>query len=191
MRFWNAATGRPPRNARWTRGFQGKAGLRSNLVGFDPEGATFVSAQGDGDWKIRLWKLSTGKVLRDFELARCAEDCTVRGIRFYDGLIVASVSTDDIFVLDPATGKTVSHFNGRLVLLAQNGQNPAALIASGNTIRIYDMLTSALVQEVESPELASARLDDDLKLGARRSPDDGSWLVFPAQTPTRRRPDSA
>ncbi len=68
----------------------------------------------------------------------------MRGIRFYDGLIVASVSTDDIFVLDPTTGKTVSRFKGRLILLARNGENPAALIASGDTIRIYDMRPMAL-----------------------------------------------
>ena len=181
VRFWNAETGLLLETLDGPR-LSGSSAFRSNLVGFDPDGAIFVSAQGDGELKIRLWKLSTGKVLRDLELPRCEEDCNVRGIRFYDGLIVASVSTDDVFVLDPASGRTVGHFNGRLVLLARNGQNPAALIASGKAIRIYDLVTGALIQEVEAPELSSARLDIDLKLGARRSPDDGSWLVFPANT---------
>jgi hypothetical protein len=179
VRFWDVGSGALVDTLDGPR-LSGASPLRSNLVAFDPDGATFVSAQGDGDWKIRLWRLSNGKVLRDFELSRCAEDCTVRSIRFHDGLIVASVSTDDIFVLDPGTGDTVSRLKGRLILLARNGEDPAALIAAGNTIRIYDMRTGALVQEVESPELASARVDDSLRLGGRRGPD-GSWLIFPAQ----------
>src|SRR5262249_40069391 len=95
VRFWNAETGLLMETLDGPR-LSGKSSFRSNLVGFDPDGATFVSAQGDGDWRIRLWELATGRILRDFELARCAEDCSVRGIRFYGGLIVASVSTDDV-----------------------------------------------------------------------------------------------
>ncbi len=45
---------------------------------------------------------------------------------------------------------------------------------------IYDLVTGDLVQDVVSLELASARVSDDLRLGARRGPN-GSWLIFPAQ----------
>jgi len=70
------------------------------------------------------------------------------------------------------------------MLIARNGDNPAVMVAAGAVIRIYDSRTGELVQSVESADLSSARFDDDLKLGARRSPDDGSWLLFPP-TPTQ------
>jgi hypothetical protein len=68
---------------------------------------------------------------------------------------------------------------GRLILLARNGANPAALIASGTTITIHDITTGEVVQEVESPELVSARVESGLELAARGP--DGAWLLFPAQ----------
>ena len=76
MRFWNTET--DGSSKRSMAPALRESSFRSNLVGFDPEGATFVSAQGDGDWKIRLWELATGKVLRDFELARCPRTARCR-----------------------------------------------------------------------------------------------------------------
>jgi hypothetical protein len=102
-------------------------------------------------------------------------------MRFVSRLFIVNNADREAYVFDRESGKAVNTFTGRLVLVAHHGEHPAALLAVGAKVRIYDLVTGELVQEQDAPELATARVSENLKLGARRGPD-GDWLVFPAQS---------
>jgi WD40 repeat protein len=131
--------------------------------------------------RIQTWSFFDNEFLaRSYSLGDCGGSCDIRALRFFERLLVLNNGDREVFVFDRETGKAVSTLSGRLVLLARHGENPAAMVAERDHVRIYDLVTGDLVQDVVSLELASARVSDDLRLGARRGPN-GSWLIFPAQ----------
>jgi len=137
------------------------------------------------DHVVRLWSVYDG-AFRDvvLDLGECGGggDCDIRDIRDIGSLILFNDSDREVHVFDWVTGKAVNTFAGRLILVARNGSQPAVLVAVGGNVRIYELATGALVQEVAATDLSTARVSDDHQLGVRIGPD-GNWVVFPAQSP--------
>lgn len=156
-------------------------------LAFDPQGTqlavayTVIGPSGPPQSTVRLWSVADGAFLDvAFPLGNCDDRCDIREMRFVERLFLLNDGDHELYVFDAETGKALSSFAGRLVLTARHGEHPAAILAEGESVRIHDLVTGALVQEVVSPELSSARVSENLVLGARRGPG-GDWLVFPAK----------
>jgi uncharacterized caspase-like protein len=160
-----------------------------NRLAFDPEGTLLAVAyrvigpSGAPDNAVRLWSFAEGAFLdAAFALGDCDNGCDIRDMRFVDDLFLVNDGDRELYVFDRETGKARSSFSGRLVLTARHGEHPAAMLAEGEHVRLHDLVTGGLVQDVVARELASARVSENLVLGARLGPGD-DWLVFPANSP--------
>lgn len=158
-----------------------------NRLAFDPQSTLLALAYrvfgptGAPEHSVRLWNLAEGAFLdTTLALGDCDDGCDIRDMRFVDGLILVNDGDRELYVFDRATGKALSSFPGRLVLTARHGEHAAAMLAEGENVRIHDLVTGELVQDVVARELSSARVSEDLALGARLGPGD-DWLVFPAK----------
>jgi WD40 repeat protein/uncharacterized caspase-like protein len=124
VRLWEVASGRELRSLKRHKAVQSGPYIMpgATSVAFSPNGKLVADVGGEGDGRIRLWEVFTGRLLRSY--------------KEYDPKTTAAVSAlvPDLFRARnfPVDGKWQIHFgkNGRLNLLeAQTGKLRASLVA--------------------------------------------------------------
>ena len=134
-------------------------------VSFSPDGHTIASGGGDyspdmdGDYTIRLWEVSTGRLIRTLT----GHTDRVESVSFSpDGHTIASNSWDDTIRLwEVSTGKLIRILTANTtanVSFSPDGHTIASCVhtdtpgSEGNTIRLWEVSTGKLIRTLRIPE---------------------------------------
>jgi len=140
--LWNLSTGSI------TARFSGHAGW-VNSVAFSPDGATAISASGDG--LVLMWDLATGEILQRF----AGHTAGVNSVAFSpDGLSFLSASDDQTLILwDAVTGELIRRFEGHSGAVYQASFSPdgsmAVSASQDTTLILWDVQTGQIIRRLE------------------------------------------
>jgi len=150
-KIWNRVTGEVVHNLPHKIG--------SPAVDFNATGKLVATGAYDG--KVRLWEVSTGKLLKVLK----GNEGTIWSVDFSpNGTLIAAGSNDDkVTVWNVASGKIVYEFTEATHNIWEVVFNPTGelLAASGsdNAIRIYDMARGKLIQTILGHSMVPLSMD--------------------------------